>query len=540
VKPWIIYSRVSTDKQSERGASLEAQLAACTALATAHGNQTIHIADAGESAGAVDQPGIKKILDLVDAGKVAGVLVYKLDRIARNTRGLLDLVERFSAQGVHFTSVQERIDTSGASGRLILTVLAALAQFEREQLIERIKATNDYRRSEGAWVGGTPPAGLTIERRGKLRFLVPHPKHAVDVAQVWPAVLVGRSLAEVAANLQQAGVPTSMGKRRTKGVWARNTVEHLVKNRRYIGILVSAEDFERAAAMLTSRLQRPSARAAAAASCASRIWRLQGVAKCARCGSGMTNGGGTGRGGVVYHYLRCTGRMRHGRAFCPAKDLPAQPWEDKVVAKLAKYLSNKAGLLEDVQRAISRRLADAAPLRERVRELELARDGIREQVDRALELALQGGATARAVGPRLGMLQADLEAAEVALAGAQGRLAGAELPIGSMEMTAALLAQGGEDLPSWGWEDQQGAIRVLLEEARLGAGVKSTIAVRIPNLVGTSVGSQSASQVVDQMRHALNHGPPLATIGCEVEAPERLGRGWFKRAAGGCGPEIGR
>ncbi len=530
MKPWIIYTRVSTDKQSERGASLEAQLAACTGLATAHGHQIIHIADAGESAGAVDQPGIRKILDLVEAGKVAGVLVYKLDRIARNTRGLLDLVERFTAHGVHFTSVHERIDTSGASGRLILTVLAALAQFEREQLIERIKATNDYRRAEGAWVGGTPPAGLTIERRGKLRFLIPHPKHAPDVAAVWQMVIAGRSLAEVAANLQQAGVPTSMGKRKSKGVWARNTVEHLVKNRRYIGVLVGADDFERAAAMLSSRLQRPSPKAVAAASCAARTWRLQGVAKCAHCGSGLTNGGGTGRGGVVYHYLRCTGRMRHGRQYCAGKDLPAQPWEDKVAARLAKYLSDKAGLLDDVRRAISKRLTDAAPLREEVRRLELARDGIREQVDRALELALQGGATARAVGPRLGKLQADLEAAEVALAGAVGRLAGAEMPVGSMELTAELLAQGGASLTSWSWEDQQGAIRVLVEEARLGSGAKCQILVRIPQLTG-GLGSQSASQVVDQMRRALNHAPPAAVVPCEVEAPLRLGRGWFKRAA---------
>ncbi len=246
MKPWVIYTRVSTVKQSERGASLEAQLAACSALAAAHGHQTIHITDEGESAGEVNQPGIAKLRAMATDGRIAGVLVYKLDRIARNTRGLLDLVEFFADNGVALSSVQERIDTSGASGRLILTVLAALAEFERSQLIERVTATNNYRRTQGAWVGGAPPAGLTIERREKLRFLKVHPEHGPLVAQCWPLIIEGRSLAEVARHLQRSGVPTTMGKRKTRGVWARNATSRVLKNRTYVGMLVTEQEFERA------------------------------------------------------------------------------------------------------------------------------------------------------------------------------------------------------------------------------------------------------------------------------------------------------
>ncbi len=519
-KPWVLYTRVSTSKQAERGASLEAQLAACNGLATAHGLQVIHVADAGESAGAVDQPGIATILDLVESGKVDGVLVYKLDRIARHTRGLLDLVDRFKRHGVKFTSVHERIDTSGAHGELIMTILAGLAQFERSQLIERIKATNDYRRDQGAWVGGAPPAGLALERRGKLRHLIPHPTHAPAVAMAWPMVEAGRSLAEVAAHLQASGVPTSMGKRRQAGSWARNTVERLVKNRTYIGMLVTADDFARAAAVLSARLTRPRRSSALEPSAmAARVWRLQGLARCAVCGSGLTSGNGTGRGGRAYPYLRCTGRMRRGRGFCAAKDLPAAKWEDRCVEALAAYLLDRNALLADVRRAIAARMEQVVPLRAGMVDLELARDRLQEQVDRALELALQGGATARAVGPRLGKLQAEFEAATVAVAAAEGRLAAVDIPLGSLEAAAGMLATAGADLAQRSWLDQQAALRVIVEEFRLGAGVACSMTVRIPRVDESAAGgSPSPSRLVEQGRRMENQAP-LALVLVAVAGP---------------------
>ncbi len=521
MKPWAIYTRVSTAKQSDRGSSLEAQLAACTALALAHGHPTLHIADEGESAGAVNQPGIAKLRALAVAGTIAGVLVYKLDRIARNTRGLLDLVEAFTAAGVAFSSVQERIDTSGASGRLILTVLAALAEFERAQLIERVTATNTYRRTQGAWVGGSPPVGLAIERREKLRFLIPHPGHGVAVARTWPLVLEGKGLAQVATYLQGAGVPTSSAKRTGRGVWARNAVSAVLANRTYVGHLVTADDFDRVAALLGSRAQ-PRKRPAGAQVIAGppRIWRLHGVARCARCGSGLVGSVSHGRGGV-YPYLRCAGRIQRGRAFCASKDLPAKEWEDFVVGQVAAFLSDPQAVEGQLRQRLAAALVDAAPQRERLVALTRERDGHRERIDRALELALQGGAAARAVAPKLAEAQAEAERLTIAVAALEGTLAAVDVDAAELDLIAQDLAGTAADLPAQDWDHQQQVLRKLVIEVRIASGVDGLLRLRLP----TGMAPES-SQVLkgrflvrSEGRHWLTCPDHLRTM--EVAVPLR-------------------
>ena len=82
-----------------------------------------------------DRPELKAMLDYVREGDV--VVVESYSRIARNTQDLLSIVERLQAKGVAFISQKEQIDTSSPSGRLMLTIFAGLAQFERECLLER-------------------------------------------------------------------------------------------------------------------------------------------------------------------------------------------------------------------------------------------------------------------------------------------------------------------------------------------------------------------------------------------------------------------
>ena len=82
-----------------------------------------------------DRPELKAMLDYVREGDVVEVESYS--RIARNTQDLLSIVSRLTEKGVDFVSQKEKIDTSSPSGRLMLTIFAGLAQFERECLLER-------------------------------------------------------------------------------------------------------------------------------------------------------------------------------------------------------------------------------------------------------------------------------------------------------------------------------------------------------------------------------------------------------------------
>jgi site-specific DNA recombinase len=90
------YARVSTDRQAERGVSLEAQAEKIRAMAVVHSAEVLDIiVDGGESAKSLQRPGIDRLLALVDAKKVDSVIVAKLDRLTRSVKDLCELLERF-------------------------------------------------------------------------------------------------------------------------------------------------------------------------------------------------------------------------------------------------------------------------------------------------------------------------------------------------------------------------------------------------------------------------------------------------------------
>lgn len=83
------------------------------------------------------------------------VVVWKLDRLGRNTRNVLDLIATFESKGATFRSLTEGITTSGPMGRAMLTIMSAFAQLERDTIVERTRAGLDAARAKGR-VGGRP------------------------------------------------------------------------------------------------------------------------------------------------------------------------------------------------------------------------------------------------------------------------------------------------------------------------------------------------------------------------------------------------
>src|ERR1017187_4985535 len=117
----IGYLRVSTDKQADRGVSLEAQVEKIRAMATVHDVELLDvIVDAGESAKDLDRPGMVRILELVQSRAIGMVIVAKLDRLTRSVKDLAVLLEQFQRRGVSLVSAAESLDTGSASGRLVL------------------------------------------------------------------------------------------------------------------------------------------------------------------------------------------------------------------------------------------------------------------------------------------------------------------------------------------------------------------------------------------------------------------------------------
>jgi DNA invertase Pin-like site-specific DNA recombinase len=150
----IGYVRVSTERQAERGSSLEAQAEKIRAMALVQGVElTDIIVESGESAKSLQRTGMTRLLALVEAGHVKAVIVAKLDRLTRSVKDLCELLERFERKGVALVSVAESLNTGSAAGRLVLNIMAAVSQWEREAVGERTRDVLRHKRSQGLRVG---------------------------------------------------------------------------------------------------------------------------------------------------------------------------------------------------------------------------------------------------------------------------------------------------------------------------------------------------------------------------------------------------
>ena len=155
----VSYLRVSTGAQVD-STSIDTQREQCRALARAHGLVLVgEYVDAGVSGAAASRPALDELLAAATAGEVEVVLVAKLDRLGRSLLHLLGLIEHLNALGLRVISASDMIDTKTPAGRMMLGLLGAFAEFERERLRER-SVDGAYRRVlAGGFVGSIPPFG---------------------------------------------------------------------------------------------------------------------------------------------------------------------------------------------------------------------------------------------------------------------------------------------------------------------------------------------------------------------------------------------
>ena len=118
--------------------------------------------DAGESAKDLHRPALTDLLNRINTGQVACVIVAKLDRLTRSTKDLADLLSTFREKHVDFISTAESFDTSTATGRMVLNMIGVIAQWEREIISERTSAALQEKRAQGMATGGVAPYGYNF------------------------------------------------------------------------------------------------------------------------------------------------------------------------------------------------------------------------------------------------------------------------------------------------------------------------------------------------------------------------------------------
>ena len=227
-----IYVRVSTEEQAKEGYSIRAQIDKLKNYIMIKDWEFYKVyADEGISGKNIkDRPAINELIADIKAGRVHNILVYKIDRLTRSTRDLIDLTDIFREQHCAFNSLMESIDTQTASGRMFLKIIGIFAEFERENIIERITLACEKKAKEGYSLSYfTAPYGYDRQSGEKVQRV--NPIEAETVKEIYAMYIDGNMpFNAIARNLNHRNIKTKAG-----ATWCASTVKGILTNPVYIG-----------------------------------------------------------------------------------------------------------------------------------------------------------------------------------------------------------------------------------------------------------------------------------------------------------------
>lgn len=322
-----IYARVSTLNQAEEGYSIEGQLASLRKYCSALDWQIYQeYVDPGFSGGSLNRPAIQKLIVDAKSHRFDIVLIYKLDRLSRSVQDTLYLVKDiFDKNKISFVSLNEKIDTSSPMGNLFLTLLASIAEFEREQIKERMMMGKVGRAKSGKAMGWSKvPFGYTYDKQTGIYQI--NTLQAQIVKRIYRDYLDGVSITKLVDLLNAEGHITK------DRPWTYRTVRQALDNVVYTGrqfyqgnvypgqheAIISIEDYDKTQAELKRRqltnAQKFNPRPFRAK------YMLSGLLRCSFCGSSMMVQTRYLKYADDYHYYRCVSSIRKRIRFSYRQD----------------------------------------------------------------------------------------------------------------------------------------------------------------------------------------------------------------------------
>lgn len=474
-KHCAIYIRVSTDEQATEGYSIASQKQRLEAFCLSQDWKIYdYYIDDGFSGKDLQRPAVTRLINDAKKKQFDVVLIYRLDRLSRRALDLLHLVEDvFEPNGIALKSATEPFDTSTIAGRMMLTMLVAFAQFERESIAERVKINMLHKAKQGEWCGGnTSPFGY----RNVDKQLVIDEKEAAIVRKIFELREQGHGYSSISIYLNERGMYTRRGR-----PWSKNTIFQVLTNPIYAGYMVwnrterrgtrtirrpreewilvegnheaiiSRETWQRVQELqkiraLPSKNRNPN-----------RQYPLSGLIYCGQCGSKYRGWYKKAKKpGREVTYYACTNRcLGYGRCSGPM----IQTWqlEEIVLHYLEQIEVSESELKEAIREELSRSQERKTELEAAVRtaEQELAR---LERAKQRIFEAYEAGALPLAdFRERMEQINADIKAAADRIENVKAELGRVELK----ETTIAQLVEKIKDIRSR-WENADAQERAAL------------------------------------------------------------------------------
>lgn len=220
-----LYLRVSTETQADNGMGLDAQRSALLARCKREAwEDYTEFVDAGISGKSTDRPAYQAMMDAARAGAVQVVMAAKLDRIARNTVDFLQTADELKKAGVRLVMLEPDIDFGTDTGRVMATMFAAFAEWERKLIGARVMSGKEEQAKVGEFNGSPIPFGYAPD------WTIIE-SEAATVTRIFTEWNAGRTLSAIAAGLNADGITTRNGK-----AWQHQQVKHIVRNGTYAGL----------------------------------------------------------------------------------------------------------------------------------------------------------------------------------------------------------------------------------------------------------------------------------------------------------------
>lgn len=419
-KKCVLYPRVSTEMQVD-GFSLDGQKSNLRRFADREEMEIVDIyEDAGKSGKSIEgRPAFKQmLLDIENGLEIDYVLVYKLSRFGRNAADILNSLEHIQSFGVNLICIEEGIDSSQTSGKLLISVLSAVAEIERENIIEQTMNGRKEKARQGGWNGGFAPYGYFL--KDKQLFIQGNEADAVRII-FDKFANTNMGFTKIAKYLNLQGIEKISRANGSLTQWSTHFVRMIIDNPVYCGkIAFGRRAREKVKGSKNEYKQTPQenyilAEGQHEAIISEELWNLahekreltgvkspskigrdrahllSGILKCPKCGGPMytnkhawTNKDGTYR--EIYYYVCSKARAERGKSCDYTATLKKTDIEPLVIEAIRELIQNQ-DFAGEIKSRIGKEIDTSTLNRElknyesKLREIDLNKTRLENEID---------------------------------------------------------------------------------------------------------------------------------------------------------------